>query len=81
MLRMSVEKGEALVESAAALWLAALDCQQRAWQRAWRAGRPLPSVSDYVSAGSSARHLGQAWRPISRRVTANARRLTANRRR
>ena len=79
--RMTAEKGEALAESATAVWLSAMQMQQNAWQRAWRAGRPLPSPSDYALATSAVRSLGQAWRPISRRVKANARRLAAKKRR
>jgi hypothetical protein len=81
MSRMAVEKGEALAESAAALWFAAMQTQQRAWQRAWRVGRALPLSSDYDFATATARSVGQAWRPISRRVTANAKRLGARKRR
>ena len=78
---MTVEKGEALAESGAAWWFAAMQTQQRAWQHAWRAGRPVPSLPDYALATSSLRSLGKAWRPVSRRVTSNAKRLSASKRR
>jgi hypothetical protein len=81
MTRMVVEKSEALAESAAAVWLVALESQQLAWQRAWRAGRPAPAPADYALAVATARRLGQAWRPVSRRVTANAKRLAPTKRR
>lgn len=81
MTRMVVEKGEAVAESATALWLAAVESQQLAWQRAWRAGRASPVPADYALAASTARKLGQAWSPVSRRVTANAKRLATKKRR
>ena len=80
MTRMMVEKGEAVAESATAVWLATLESQQLAWQRAWRAGRAAPGPADYALAASTARKLGQAWGPVSRRVTANAKRLAAQKR-
>lgn len=81
MTRMVVEKGEAVAESATALWLAALEGQQLAWQRAWRSGRAAPAPADYALTAATARKLGQAWSPVSRRVTANAKRLGAKKRR
>ena len=75
MTRMVIEKGEAMAESATAVWLAALHGQQVAWQRAWRSGRPVPSPADLALAASTARKLGNAWSPVSRRVAANAKRL------
>ncbi|MGB2818672.1 MAG: hypothetical protein WBA53_15350 [Burkholderiaceae bacterium] len=80
MTRMVVEKGEAVAESATALWFAALESQQLAWQRAWRAGRASPAPADFALSASTARKLGQAWSPVSRRVTANAKRLAARKR-
>lgn len=80
MARMVVEKGEAVAESATALWFAAVESQQLAWQRAWRAGRPGPVPADYALAASTARKLGHAWGPVSRRVAANAKRLAAKKR-
>lgn len=80
MTRMVREKGEAMAESAAALWLAAFESQQLAWQRAWRAGRAAPAPADFAWSAASARKLGQAWSPVSRRVTANAKRLSARKR-
>ncbi|MGZ8273058.1 MAG: hypothetical protein ACXWUM_04020 [Burkholderiaceae bacterium] len=77
MTRMVVEKGEAVAESATALWFAAVESQQLAWQRAWRAGRATPTPADYALSAATARKLGQAWSPVSRRVTANAKRLAA----
>jgi hypothetical protein len=76
MARMVIEKGEAFAESSAAVWLAAMDGQQRAWQKAWRAGRPLPAAADFALSAATARKIGGAWRPVSRRVSANARRLS-----
>jgi hypothetical protein len=81
MTRMVVEKGEAAAESAAALWLSALQSNQLAWQRAWLAGRVAPAPADFALTAASARRLGGALRPISRRVGANARRLSAPKRR
>jgi len=81
MTRMVIEKGEAMAESATALWFAAWHGQQLAWQKAWQAGRAAPAPADYVLAASTARKLGGAWSPISRRVTANAKRLGAKKRR
>ena len=75
MTRMEVEKGEAVAESATALWLAAVESQQLAWQRAWRAGRPAPTATDFALSARTARKLGHALGPVSRRVTANAKRL------
>lgn len=80
MTRMVVEKGEAVAESAMALWLAALDSQQIAWQRAWRTGRAVPAPADFAMAASTARKLGRSLGPVSRRVTANAKRLSARKR-
>jgi hypothetical protein len=80
MTRMVVEKGEAMAESAAAVWIATVDAQQQAWQRAWRAGRAAPAPVDYALSAATARKLGNAVRPISRRVAANAKRLGAGRR-
>jgi len=80
MNRMVVEKGEAAAESAMALWLAAVDSQQCAWQRAWRAGRAVPVPADFALAATTARKLGRSLAPVSRRVTANAKRLSARRR-
>ena len=80
MTRMVVEKGEAAAESATALWLAAVESQQLAWQRAWRTGRAVPFPADYALAASTARKLGHALGPVSRRVTANAKRLSAKKR-
>ncbi|MGZ8255749.1 MAG: hypothetical protein ACXWVT_12920 [Burkholderiaceae bacterium] len=80
MTRMVVEKGEAVAESATALWFVAVESQQLAWQRAWRAGRAAPLPADYALAASTARKLGQAWSPVSRRVAANAKRLAAKKR-
>ena len=80
MTRMVVEKGQAVAESATALWLAALEGQQLAWQRAWRSGRAAPVPADYTLAASTARKLGHALGPVSRRVTANAKRLSAKKR-
>lgn len=77
MTRMVVEKGEAVSESAMALWLAALHSQQLAWQRAWRGGRAVPVPADFALAASTARKLGRSLDPVSRRVTANAKRLSA----
>ena len=77
MTRMVVEKGEAVAESATALWFAAVESQQLAWQRAWRAGRASPAPADYALSSATARKLGQALSPVSRRVTANAKRLAA----
>jgi hypothetical protein len=81
MTKMVVEKGEALAEAGAAVWLAWIDSQQLAWQRAWRAGRAAPVPADFALAASTARRYGAALRPVSRRVSANARRLAARRRR
>lgn len=81
MTRMVVEKGEALAESAAAVWLAAFESQQLAWQRAWRAGRAVPAPADFAWSAATARKLGGAWAPVSRRVSANAKRLAARKRR
>ena len=81
MTRMTTEKGEALAESGVALWMAAVHAQQLAWQRAWRAGRPAPALQDFALAASTARKLGRTLRPVSSRVGANAKRLTAKRRR
>lgn len=75
MTRMVIEKGEAVAESASAVWLAALHGQQLAWQRAWRSGRPVPSPADLALAATTARKLGNAWSPMSTRVAANAKRL------
>ena len=80
MTRMVVEKGEAVAESATALWFAAVESQQLAWQRAWRAGRASPAPADYALSNAMARKLGQALSPVSRRVTANAKRLAAKKR-
>lgn len=80
MTRMVTEKSEAVVESATAFWLAAAHGQQMAWQRAWKAGRPAPAPVDYALAASTARKFGNAWSPLSRRVTANAKRLSARKR-
>jgi hypothetical protein len=80
MTRMVAEKGEAVAESATALWLAAVEGQQLAWQRAWRTGRAVPAPADYALAASNARKLGHALGPVSRRVTANAKRLSAKKR-
>jgi hypothetical protein len=81
MARMVVEKGEAAAESATAFWLAAVESQQLAWQRAWRAGRVSPTPADFELSAATARKLGHAWGPVSRRVTANAKRLAAKKRR
>jgi hypothetical protein len=81
MSRMVMEKGAAAAETAAALWLAAFETQQLAWQRAWRAGRAVPIPADFALSAGTARTLGRAWQPFSRRVNANARRLAAKRRR
>jgi len=80
MTRMVVEKGEAVAESAMALWLATLHSQQLAWQRAWRAGRAVPAPADFALAASTARKLGRSLGPVSRRVTSNAKRLSAGKR-
>jgi hypothetical protein len=80
MNRMVVEKGQAAAESATTLWFAAIESQQLAWQRAWRAGRVAPLPIDYAPTTSTARKLAQALSPVSRRVTANAKRLTAKKR-
>ena len=80
MSRMVVEKGQAAAESATSLWFAAIESQQLAWQRAWRAGRVAPLPVDYAPTASTARKLAQALTPVSRRVTANAKRLTAKKR-
>jgi hypothetical protein len=80
MTRMVVEKGEAVAESAMALWMAALHNQQLAWQRAWRNGRAVPVPADFALAASTARKLGRSLSPVSRRVTANAKRLSAGKR-
>jgi hypothetical protein len=80
MTRMVVEKGEAVAESATALWLAAIESQQLAWQRAWRAGRVSPTPADFALTAATARKLGHALGPVSRRVTANAKRLAAKKR-
>jgi hypothetical protein len=77
MTRMVAEKTEAVAESAAAFWLAAMHGQQVAWQRAWRAGRPAPAPVDYALGATTAQKYVQAWSPVSRRVTANAKRLAA----
>ncbi len=79
MTRMVIEKGEAMAESATALWLATLHGQQLAWQRAWRSGRAVPSPGDLALAASTARKLGHTLSPVSRRVTANAKRLARKR--
>ena len=81
MTRMVVEKGEAVAESATVLWLSALESNQLAWQRAWRAGRAVPAPADYTLTAASARKFGRALKPVSRRVTANAKRLSARKRR
>ena len=81
MTRMVIEKGEAMAESTTAMWLAALHGQQAAWQRALRAGRAVPLAEDYALGAATARRYGAALQPISRRVTANARRLAAKKRR
>ena len=80
MTRMVVEKGEAVAESAAALWFAAVESQQLAWQRAWRAGRASPAPADFALTAATARKLGHSLSPVSRRVTANAKRLAAKKR-
>lgn len=80
MTRMVLEKGQAVVESSAALWLAGVASHQLAWQRAWQAGRALPVPADYALTAAGARGFGHALRPISRRVSANARRLAARKR-
>jgi hypothetical protein len=77
MRRMVVEKGEAVTESAMAVLLAAAASHQLAWQRAWRAGRAAPMPADYALAASTARKLGHSLSPVSRRVKANAKRLSA----
>jgi hypothetical protein len=79
MTRMVVEKGQAVAESATALWLAAAEAQQQAWQRAWRAGRPAPVPADYALSVATARKFGNSVGPISRRVSANAKRLRRKR--
>jgi hypothetical protein len=81
MTRMVIEKGEAVAESATALWLAALHGQQLAWQKAWASGRAVPAPQDLQLAASTARKLGRALSPVSTRVAANARRLAAKKRR
>lgn len=80
MNRMVAEKGQAAAESATTLWFAAVESQQLAWQRAWRAGRIAPLPVDYAPTTATARKLTQALTPVSRRVTANAKRLTAKKR-
>ena len=80
MTRMVLEKGEAVAESAAALWLATVESQNLAWRRAWRAGRAAPLPEDYALSTRSARKLAGAWSPVSRRVSANAKRLAARKR-
>lgn len=75
MARMVIEKGEAVAETFTSLWLATLHGQQAAWQRAWSAGRPVPLAQDFALGAATARRFGGAWRPVSRRVTANAKRL------
>jgi hypothetical protein len=47
---------------------------------AWRAGRPLPLARDFALAASTARKVGGAWSPVSRRVAANAKRLRTRKR-
>lgn len=80
MARMVLEKGEAMAESFTSMWLASLHGQQLAWQKAWRAGRPMPLAQDFALAASTARKFGGAWSPVSRRVAANARRLNSRKR-
>lgn len=80
MARMVIEKGEAMAESFTSMWLASIHGQQLAWQKAWRAGRAVPLAHDFALAASTARKYGGAWSPISRRVTANATRLSARKR-
>lgn len=75
--RMLSEKIEAAAESTTLLYSAAWHVHQLAWQRAWRAGRPTPIPADYALAAGTARRLGQIGNPISRRVSANAKRLAA----
>jgi hypothetical protein len=80
MARMVAEKGEAVAESATALWLAGVASQQLAWQRAWRSGRAAPIPADFALTEGAARKLGHSLSPISRRVKANAKRLAARKR-
>lgn len=80
MARMVIEKGQAVAESTAAMWLAAMHGQQAAWQRALRAGRFVPEPADFALGAATARRYGASLKPISRRVTANARRLAARKR-
>jgi hypothetical protein len=81
MARMVIEKGEAMAEMSGALWFAALHGHQLAWQKAWRAGRAAPTAADLMLAPSTARKIGHSLGPVSRRVTANAKRLAKRKRR
>jgi len=73
-IRMVAEKNAAAFESATELWSAMLTAQQRAWLRALQTGRfQAPAL---VPDRATARRLGRSLRPVSRRVKANARRLT-----
>jgi hypothetical protein len=79
-IRMVVEKNEAAFDSAVSFWTAALQGQQRAWQRALWAGR-LVTPQDFLLDATTARRLGRSLAPVTRRVKSNARRLTRRKRR
>jgi hypothetical protein len=76
-IRMVTEKNAAAFESATALWAAAVSAQQDAWIRALQSGRVSPPR--LIPDRKTARRLVRSLRPVSRRVKANARRLTRRR--
>lgn len=78
-IRMVNEKNEAAFDSALSLWSTAMHAQQQAWQRALRAGRLL-RPEDFTLDRATAQRLGRSLVPTTRRVKANARRLTRRRR-
>jgi hypothetical protein len=75
VIDMVTEKQLAGLQVATSLWLATLQAQQQAWLTAWSAGRALPDWQDLALTATTARQLGRAWSPVSRRVKTNATRF------
>lgn len=73
---MISEKQVAAAQVATSVWLATMQAQQRAWLAAWGAGRLVPGWQDVALTNKTARQLGRALSPVTRRVKSNAARLS-----